>query len=285
MKGGLGIGVAIATAGVVSCSLFVDTGGLGGGGSTEPAPVDGAAPDASAAPVPTVGDEGGPPPSIDGSTFVPVDAGTDAGAACVGAGWFCDDFEGPLGALWTPPPSQNGGTVSRVTGAKNGSFALQAQVDALAGMNDAYLLRVLPGPPSAMACDFDLKVVDLPSNGEVDVIGFITKSGAGVVQNLYFASFSGAWSVSEFTDKGGGNVIDRGQPLPVGPVVGQWTHVHFATDYQTVSLSLDGGAATTLGQLTPMNVVSRNLELGITYSSGAQPTSLLVDDLVCSMKP
>lgn len=54
MKGGLGIGVAIATAGVVSCSLFVDTGGLGGGGSTEPAPVD---------------------------------AGTDAGAACVGAGW------------------------------------------------------------------------------------------------------------------------------------------------------------------------------------------------------
>lgn len=272
------IALASAAAGSVACSLLVDTGDLAG--SSAPPGADAATADATAA------DTGSTPAdaSDDGRIAEAApDAPFDAGTPCVGAGWFCDDFEGVVGAKWSSK-DVSGGTVTHVGGARNGAFAMQAQVDALAGVNYANLVVAPPAVPSRIACDLDVKVTDLPSNGEIDVIDFVTRAGA-VKQSLYLASFDGVWGVYEYTDKGGGNVVDRGQPSPLGPVTGQWTHVRFETDFATLSMTIDGMPAQPLTGITPVTASTRSISLGITYASGAQSASLLVDDLVCALAP
>ncbi len=271
------LGLGLATAGLLSCSLLVDTSGLSD--SPDGTPSDAAARDASAD-APALADGDTPPADAATDASVP-DA--DAGAPCVGPGWFCDDFEGVLGARWSSK-DVSGGTVTRVGDAKSGAFAMQAQVDALPGTNYANMVTVLPAAPSRIACDFELKVMDVPSNGEIDVIDIVTKSG-GVTQSLYFASFDGKWGVYEYTDAGGGNAVDRGQPSTLAPAMGQWSHVHVETDFATLSMTIDGMAAPPLTGITPLPASTRSISFGITYASGAQSAALLVDDLACALGP
>lgn len=276
----IGLGLGLATAGLLSCSLLVDTSGLSD--SSAGTPSNAAAPDATAD-APALPDGETPPADAATDAFVP-DADADAGVPCTGAGWFCDDFEGVLGARWSSK-DVSGGTVTRVGDAKSGAFAMQAQIDAVPGTNYANLVKTLPAVPSRIACDFDVKVTDLPSNGEIDLLEFNAKAG-GVTQSLYLASFDGTWGVYEYTDKGGGMVVDRGQPSTLGPVTGQWTHVHVETDFATLSMTIDGMPAQPLTGITPFaGPTTRTIALGITYATGTQSASLLADNLACALGP
>jgi hypothetical protein len=265
------VGFAFGGAGIVSCSLLVDTSGL----SDATGQSDASARDAPATP------EGGTQ-AFDAATDASA-PDADAALPCVGAGWFCDDFEGTLGAKWTSN-EVNGGTVTRVSDAKSGAFAMQAQVDADGGTRYANLILALPTVLSRIACELDLKVTVLPTSGELGVIYSVAKTTVGI-QRLYVGYGNGTWSVNEYTDQGGTNVLQRSQPSPLGPVTGQWTHLRFETDFATVSMTIDGMTAQTLTGITPVSASSHHLALGLPAASTPEAAAVLIDDLVCAFTP
>lgn len=274
------VALAIATAVNAACSLLVDTGGLAG----TPASTEG-----DAAPSSASGDASADAidaPAADGAS--PADAATDAladgGAPCVGGAWFCDDFEGTFGAKWSNNEA-SGGTVLRVADAKTGAFAMQAQVEAVAGGRYANLIRTFAAVPSRLACDFDLKLSAVPTAGEIDVIDL--KRGAGNAKHsVYLASFDGTWGIYELLEMNTSTVVDRGATTALAPPKGQWLHVRFETDFDSLSLAVDGVPVAKLSGLTPLpGATSSHLAIGLPYVSGSQSASLLVDNLACALGP
>lgn len=273
------VALAIATAVNAACSLLVDTDGLGG----TPASTDG-----DAAPSSTGTDAG----SIDapvGDGASPADATTDAPAAdagspCVGAAWFCDDFEGLFGAKWSSNEA-SGGAALRVGDAKTGAFAMQAQVEAMPGGRYANLIRTLDAVPSRVACDFDLKLTAVPTAGEIDV--FVLKRVAGdKTHGVYLASFDGTWGIYELLETNMGASVDRGATTALAPPQGQWMHLRLETDFDALSLAVNGAPIATLSGLTPLaGATTSHLALGLPYVSGSQSASLLVDNLACALGP
>lgn len=268
--------VVIATAVNAACSLLVDMDGLAGA----PLPTDAGSADARVAEIDGSREE----PRGDAATDAATDARDGAAPACVGVGWFCDDFEGPFGAKWASNEA-SGGTVERVADAKTGAFGMQARVDAVAGAKYANLIRPLDAVPSRFACDFDVKLNAVPTTGEIDI--FDMKRIVGDTKHsLYLAAFDGKWGVYELVETKTASVVDRGATTALTPAMGQWMHVRFETDFATLTLSVDGSPAATLAGLTPVaGAASSHLAVGLPFALGAEAASVVFDNLVCALPP
>lgn len=262
--------MAVAVAVNAGCSLLLDTSGL-----EAPSPSDAGLSSAVDA------------ADVDAGSASEKDASSpdsDAGVPCVGPTWFCDDFEGPLGATWSSNEAA-GGAVTRVGDAKSGAFAMQAAVVNQPGSHYANLIKTLAFVPSRVACDFDLRVAALASPGETDVFDLTTMAG-NTKLGLYLAAYDGKWGIYEIVETSGTQVVDRGATSATSPAIGEWTHVRIETDFTRVSLAFGGNIVATLEGLTPRTgATTSRLALGLPFVTNEQASFVQLDNFACALDP
>ena len=223
-----------------------------------------------------------------GSDVADEQRATDAGrpeTSCPGT--FCDSFDDrPLGALWDEQTIV-GGTLDLVpTPFTSPPRSLRSVLPTGGTTPWAAQLKKTLGSGSAIACAFDLQVVQAPTARHADVIRFSTTAPGVTAYALIVAleNEDRALSIREdvhFED-GGCGCPRRRSDLP--PLSSDWHHVEVWTDFAMASLQIDGverfrGA---MGVITPGDV---RISLGLFgYGSALEP-SAYYDGLVCTVTP
>ncbi|MDB4937416.1 MAG: hypothetical protein JWP87_4388 [Labilithrix sp.] len=261
---------------LAACSLVVDTNGLSG-----VALGDGSLADAAS--------DGGP--SGDSPSLPPDGAPntTEAGATtCLeSAGEFCDAFDDSTpGSRWSNKETKRG-TIAFSAGGLSPPNAFVATITAGAVPAYANLVKTFPSPRTSMRCDIDLKLTDVPTAGELDVLDLVAVVPGTDDHHVYFAAYEGIWKLAEFYGGGGGAPsVDRTQNLGTPLPKDTWFHVTLAFAGATATLTANGTTVTLASLTTPSNVVGAYISVGIPYASDNIATAtVVVDNVGCVTKP
>jgi hypothetical protein len=258
-----------------ACSLLVGTSGLGDGSTTS-----------TAADATTGTADARTSDDATTATDAPVDAG-DAAARCVdGPSRFCDDFDSPLpGSKWTSINKKRGAVTFDDAGLSP-PRAMHGSVLAGSGGAEAQLIKTLPGNPATVHCELDMKLDAVSAVGETDALTFITQVGGVDRHSVYFATFSGAWSLAEYADgPDGGASVDRmvalGAPLPDAT----WFHVAIDVSPTAAALAANGSFIKLDSLSTPAGN-AHLVQVGITFTTNNVDTGgVYVDNVDCSWLP
>jgi hypothetical protein len=268
------LGAAFSIAPLIACSLVVDTDGLAGAELT---------PDAGGFDERANDDR----VLVDGqATDTSVDVlQPDSAAPCVdGPTRFCDDFDqADPGTKWTDRYESRGALTFDSPGLSL-PHAFNAKIVAGSESGSAALYKTFLGTPSGVRCALDLKIGDVPSVGEVDVLDIRTDSG-GPDHHVYFARFGANWSVAEFQPNAdGGQSLDRSKALGAALPVNTWFNVVLDVT-PTVATLTANGMTVRLDGLSPPGGTKRTT-LGITYANESVATaSLFFDNVDCTATP
>lgn len=270
---------------LAACSLLVDTSQLSGADVA-------ASPDAATTPADGAADTSNATdaPAGDARVGEAGDAGTDVDssvAPCIpNATRLCDAFDDPApGSTWTSKDLDRGTVTFDAVGLSL-PHALHAKIVAGTGNGDANLVETYPTTRTNVRCDFDLKLVDVPTSGELDVINVTTTLPSGQSYEVYFAIIENAWAVAEYQSSTSvGGTINRQQNLPATLPKNTWFHVAFAQAGATATVTANGVVAT-LGALAMPAGSDSSVNVGITYvPASVQSGDVIIDNVDCTVLP
>ncbi len=185
----------------------------------------------------------------------------------------CDAFDQgtTIAAQWTPVA--NGGTVSIVAEGTSAPNALAITIDANSG--GAVYLEKEFAYTTKVHCELDMKIVTMPSQGDLDIFSITTKTAQGDYY-VYFAHNAAGYHFSEYSDN-----VDNKQTI-TAPPTGTWFHVVLDNDGTSATFTANGASATQTGLAMPAGT-SRNLQIGAPFSQGTDTNSrVLYDNVVCT---
>ena len=272
--------VAMGSAGT-ACTLLVDTSGLSSTdvAAADAAPLlDAAAPDGDA--------------SDGGAADAPLlDASADASFSCASsAATLCDDFDtAALGARWTG--TKMAGATMMIDSA---GPALSAPGALLVSLPDnptqasrvARLEKSLP-TLKAIDCRFALRVDSTSSTSTDDVAVLeldLTKAGFDAFF-LRVAVARETISVIQTGDLAADAGAIYQEDLASSYVVGTWARVRLVTDFQTVTLAVDGVSTASIPVVLGGSPSSALLSFGEAQDSQRPRWSIRLDDLECFVTP
>jgi hypothetical protein len=223
---------------------------------------------------------------------VGVDAASDAGADAIDAsscdGTFCEDFDhAALGAAWEPPPVVSDASLD-LDDTAYVSPPRSLRVTFAGGTNGgaAYLQRTFSSA-RGFHCSFEVRVSD-PST---DFVDFLVVTTANTTEHVSYYAFEigikdgvlrGREDIS-FTD-GGASAPRRVDVAPSPFPAGVWQRVDVVMTFTTASLSVAGVVVWQdypYGGFVPGDLL---LQLGGQLPGAATPTTINLDDLVCTFE-
>lgn len=152
------------------------------------------------------------------------------------------------------------------------------------GIGSATLYKDFTDKPDKVRCDFDLKLDQFPSNGEVHVMQLVTSASGMQDYHLDFATKAGSWRIAEYQPLAGGGAIDRSEALTGLLPTGTWLHVTFDVTPSSATVTANGSTVT-LGSITPPAGGSkRTLNVGVPFATAnVQSAQVFIDNIDCTM--
>jgi hypothetical protein len=267
-------------AGLVRCSLFVDTDGLSNGGAGDASTFDSSSSDA-----PFSSDA-----TLDGGNSSDAPIAFDAQfPGCGATHVLCDDFEtNAFTDRWNDSNINNGGIVEYVADASvSPTHAMHCSIPASVGGAAASLDQDLFTKMTSMHCQLDVLIRPSSPNPWEAILLDFAGDDAGAA-NYYTTVNVGKtetqlFCTTQLTD--GGGVYDE-QTLPAIPA-GSWTSL--ALDIQPsggtemVTLTIGGGSPVTRPFGAPPGATLTRIEVNPGYSQA--PVDMLVDNVLCDVVP
>ncbi|MGH7286230.1 MAG: hypothetical protein ACRELY_32320 [Polyangiaceae bacterium] len=244
--------VFASSAGVVACSLFVDTSDLESGSGSDASTLDASTSDALAFDARASGDS-----SV-----------ADAGFIFTCDATLCDDFDESttFNPVWSPQAG-TGSALNIVAKGKSLPNAFEPTMVAQPGQSYGDLDAVYSSTPASFRLEFDFFLPVLPVSDETDVVDVEAYGSLPSGPHLYFAMFGSQWVVANYETFPDGGSLDDAKNCVVTPVVGAWNHMLMTSDGSTWSVSVNGVVAATvaLDPAAAENGIPRTLHLGWSY--------------------
>jgi hypothetical protein len=253
--------------------------------------------------LPEIGDFSGGSPdasTVLGNDASPKDTGADAPIVVADAGAcpdgsFCDDFDdGPLGAKWTTKQEQDI-ELTLVDAGLSPPNALQLRfLPRTKAARQGFLSKAFPVTTAAhVVCSVQIKPIVRTTTSGQDYQVLLVQTAASASQwaSVYVKLTPTATDVLEDHPGADGGVASSVKGIPTtggGVATGAWSRLELDVDFakKSAKLTVIGTATTSLtipNLQPPANPSSITILLGEDGDSDDEPSTTLLDDLVCSL--
>lgn len=290
------LAILLGAAGLVRCSLLLDTNQLTAAGDRlADGSADGDAhPDAASSDGDAGEDSPGDSKPGDSGGLEAGDSEAQAGTYCetlVPKPTLCSDFDNvdfPAGwdtlsvwgkckatldtTLYVSPPR---------------SFRATSPLFTTTGGCSSTLQRKFPAPQSSLVIDFDLLIVARDTGSTLDLVS-VSMPASGGTEHAVLRLTPWAAEIKETVDLADGGTLYGGHPLPEIPSLGTWSHIHWSIDLTgtnaTSNVTMNG---VTTGDSLHMKdfLADPQISIGIGYvGAPADPCDFVFDNIVVDIK-